>query len=280
MQTETQMRKQIHLTRRSPNYWRVTIDHPPLNIFGPDTIPQLDEVITAIETDEDVKVVVFDSAVEGFFLTHYDFVAPVEDTTRLPPGPTGLQPLPDMLVRLSRAPVVSIASIRGRATGVGSELALACDMRFASREKAILSHFEVGAGVVPGGGPMARLPRLMGRGRALEVLLGADDIPGDLAERYGYVNRSFADADLDAFVESLATRIASFDKRAISETKRFVDVASLPPDYEIAPEWDVCLASIMRPAAQERIKKLMEQGFHKPGDVENRLGYHVGQLEV
>ena len=280
MQTETQMRKQIHLTRRSPYYWRVTIDHPPLNIFGPDTIPQLDEVITAIEKDEDVKVVVFDSAVEGFFLTHYDFVAPVEDTTRLPPGPTGLQPLPDMLVRLSRAPVVSIASIRGRATGVGSELALACDMRFASRERAILSHFEVGAGVVPGGGPMARLPRLMGRGRALEVLLGADDIPGDLAERYGYVNRSFEDADLDAFVESLATRIASFDKRAISETKRFVDVASLPPDYEIAPEWDVCLASIMRPAAQERIKKLMEQGFHKPGDVENRLGYHVGQLEV
>ena len=279
MQTETQMRKQIHLTRRSPNYWRVTIDHPPLNIFGPDTIPQLDEVITAIEKDEDVKVVVFDSAVEGFFLTHYDFVAPVEDTTRLPPGPTGLQPLPDMLVRLSRAPVVSIASIRGRATGVGSELALACDMRFASREKAILSHFEVGAGVVPGGGPMARLPRLMGRGRALEVLLGADDIPGDLAERYGYVNRSFEDADLDAFVESLATRIASFDKRAISETKRFVDVASLPPDYEIAPEWDVCLASIMRPAAQERINKLMEQGFHEPGDVENRLGYHVGQLE-
>ena len=281
MKTETQMAtgtKQIHLTRRSPNYWRVTIDHPPLNIFGPETIPQLNEVITALETDEDVKVVVFDSAVEGFFLTHYDFLAKLEDTTRLPPGPTGLQPLPDMLVRLSRAPVVSIASIRGRATGVGSELALACDMRFASREKAILSHFEVGAGIVPGGGPMARLPRLIGRGRALEVLLGADDIPGDLAERYGYVNRSLPDADLDAFVESLATRIASFDKRAISETKRFVDVASLPPDFEIAPEWDVCLASIMRPAAQKRIRKLMERGFHKPGDVEDRLGYHVGQL--
>jgi enoyl-CoA hydratase/carnithine racemase len=270
--------KQIHLTRRSPHYWRVTFDHPPLNIFGPDTIPQLNEIITALETDEHLKVVVFDSAVEGFFLTHYDFLAKLEDTTRLPPGPTGLQPLPDMLVRLSRAPVVSIASIRGRATGVGSELALACDMRFASREKAILSQFEVGAGVVPGSGPMARLPRLMGRGRALEVLLGADDIPGDLAELYGYVNRSLPDSDLDAFVESLATRIASFDKRAISETKRFADVASLPPDFEIAPEWDVCLASIMRPAAQERIKMLMERGFHKPGDVEDRLGYHVGQL--
>ncbi|HWZ70436.1 MAG TPA: enoyl-CoA hydratase/isomerase family protein [Casimicrobiaceae bacterium] len=271
-------REQIYLTRRSIHYWRVTIDHPPLNIFGPETIPQLNEIITAFETDKQVKVVVFDSAVEGFFLTHYDFLAKLEETTSLPPGPTGLQPLPDMLVRLSRAPVVSIASIRGRATGVGSELALACDMRFASREKAILSHFEVGAGVVPGGGPMARLPRLMGRGRALEVLLGADDIPGDLAELYGYVNRSLPDSDLDAFVESLATRIASFDKRAISETKRFADVASLPPDFEIAPEWDVCLASIMRPAAQERIKKLMERGFHQPGDVEDRLGYHVGQI--
>ena len=269
---------QILLARKSPHYWRVTLDHPPLNIFGPDTIPQLDEVITAIEIDKDLRVVVFDSAVEWFFMTHYDFLAKLEDTTRLPPGPTGLQPLPDMLVRLSRAPVVSIASIRGRATGVGSELALACDMRFASREKAILSHFEVGAGVVPGGGPMARLPRLMGRGRALEVLVGADDIPGDLAERYGYVNRSFPDSGLDAFVECLATRIASFDKRTISETKRFVDVASLPPDYEIAPEWDVCLASIMRPAAQQRIGMLMERGFHKPGDAENRLGYYVGQL--
>src|ERR1700681_2021722 len=272
--------KQIHLTRRSPQYWRVTLNHPPLNIFGPTTIPQLNEIITALETDEHVKVVVFDSAIDGFFMTHYDFLAKVEETTSLPPGPTGLQPLPDMLVRLSRAPVVSIASIRGRATGVGSDLALACDMRFASREKAILSHFEVGAGIVPGGGPMARLPRLIGRGRALEVFLGADDIPGDLAERYGYVNRSLPDADLDEFVDSLADRIASFDKRVISETKRFVDVASLPPDYEIAPEWDVCLASIMRPAAQERIKKLLDQGFHRPGDVEERLGYYVGQLEV
>ena len=270
--------KRIYLEQRSPHHWRVTLNHPPLNVFGPESIPQLNEIITALETDKHVKVVVFDSAVEGFFLTHYDFLAKIEDTTSLPPGPTGLQPLPDMLVRLSRAPVVSIASIRGRATGVGSELALACDMRFASREKAILSHFEVGAGVVPGGGPMARLPRLMGRGRALEVLLGANDIPGDLAELYGYVNRSLPDSDLDAFVEALATRIASFDKQAISETKHFADVASLPPDFEIAPEWDVCLASIMRPAAQERIRKLMEQGFHRPGDVEDRLGYYVGQL--
>jgi enoyl-CoA hydratase/carnithine racemase len=270
--------KQIHLVKRSPNYWRVTFSHPPLNIFGPETIPQLNEIVTALENDRAVRVVVFDSAVEGFFLTHYNFLARPEDSTSLPPGPTGLQQLPDMLVRISRAPVVSIAMIRGRATGVGSELALASDMRFASREKAILSQWEVGAALVPGGGPMARLPRLMGRGRALEVLLGADDIPGDLAELYGYVNRALPDAELDGFVDALASRIATFDKDAIRDTKRLVDVASLPPDVEIAPEWDAFLASVKRPAAQERIGKLMKQGFHEPGDVETRLGHYVGQL--
>src|SRR5580693_4904545 len=222
--------KQIRLVKRSPMYWRVTFDRPPLNIFGPEALPQLNEIVTALETDKSVRVVVFDSAVEGFFLTHYDFLAKPEDTTSLPPGPTGLQPLPAMLVRLSRVPVASIASIRGRATGVGSELALACDMRFASREKAILSKWEVGAGLVPGGGPMARLPRLIGRGRALEVLMGADDVSGELAELYGYVNRSLPDRDLDGFVDALATRIASFDKQTIAETKRLVDIASLPPD--------------------------------------------------
>jgi len=276
--TASTIAKQIRLEQHSPSYWRVTFDHPPLNIFGPQNIPQLNEIITALQTDEQVKVVVFDSAVEGFFLTHYDFLAKLEDSTSLPLGPTGLQPLPDMLVRLSRAPVVSIVSIRGRATGVGSELALASDMRFASREKAILSQWEVGAGLVPGGGPMARLPRLIGRGRALEVLLGADDIPGDLAELYGYVNRALPDTELDAFVDALARRIASFDKQAIAETKRLVDVASLPADAEIAPEWEAFLASVRRPASQVRIKTLMERGFHKAGDVENRLGYYVGEL--
>jgi enoyl-CoA hydratase/carnithine racemase len=238
----------------------------------------LNEIVTALETDAQVRVVVFDRSVEGFFLTHYDFLASLEDSTSVPPGPTGLQALPDMLVRISRAPVVSIASIRGRATGVGSELALASDMRFASREKAILSQWEVGAGLVPGGGPMARLPRLIGRGRALEVLLGADDIRGDVAELYGYVNRALPDTALDGFVDALATRIASFDKQALAETKRLTDIASLPPDAEIAPEWDAFIASLSRPAAQNRIKALMDLGFHKPGDIESRLGYHVGQL--
>src|SRR6201984_1064103 len=268
---------QIKVPKRSPAYWRVTFDHPPLNIFGPEMLPQVNEVITALETDEQVKVVVFDSAVEGFFLIDLDFLANLDDLAHLPPGRTGLPPWPEMLVRLSRTPVVSIALIRGRATGMGSELALACDMRFASREKAILSQFEVGAGLVPGGGPMARLSRLMGRGRALEVILSANDVPGDLAERYGYVNRSLPDDDLEGFVDALATRIASFDTQTIMETKRLVNVASLPPDIEIKSGWDACVASMGRPATQQRIKTLLERGFCKPGDAENRLGDFVGR---
>lgn len=271
------MTKQIFVTRQTAAIWRVTFNHPPLNIFGPESIPQLSEVVTAIETEEQLKVVVFDSAVEGVFLNHYDFLAKTEDSN-LPPGPTGLQPLPDALVRLSRAPVVSICCIRGRTTGVGSELALASDMRFASREKAILSHWEVGAGLVPGGGPMARLPRLIGRGRALEMLLGADDFGADLAERYGFVNRCLPDAELDKFVDALALRISSFDKHAIAETKRLADLNSLPPDAEIAPEWDAFLASVVRPATQERIRTLLNRGLQMQGDVETRLGYHVGLL--
>jgi enoyl-CoA hydratase/carnithine racemase len=151
-------------------------------------------------------------------------------------------------------------------------------MRFANRERAILSQWEVGAGLVPGGGPMARLPRLVGRGRALEVLLAADDINAEVAELHGYVNRGFPDAELNGFVDALAMRIASFDKQAIAETKRLVNIASLPSDADIRPEWEAFLAVLNRPASQNRIKALMERGFHRPGDVETRLGFYVGQI--
>lgn len=270
--------RQVRVERRTPSYWRVTFDNPPFNIFGPESIPQLNEVIVAIENDPDLKVVVFDSGVPGFFITHYDFVPPLSHSTNLPSGPTGLHPLPDMLVRLSRAPVVSISLIRGRATGVGSELALASDMRFASREKAILSQWEVGAALVPGGGPMARLPRLMGRGRALEILLGADDIDGELAEKYGYVNRSLPDDQLDGFVDALALRIATFDRKAIADTKRLVDFASLPSDPEIGAGWDAFITSVKRPEAQARIKQLMELGLQTDGEIEGRLGHYTATL--
>src|SRR3977135_2047994 len=269
---------QVRLNRVTPSHCRVVLDNPPLNLMGPEFVSQIREIVTALENDDRVKVLVFESAVDGFFLNHSDFLADMKDLSGMPQGPTGLEAWPDILVRLTRTPVVSIALIRGRATGNGSEIALACDMSFASREKALLSQWEVGVGLVAGGGPMARLPRLMGRGRALEVLLGSDDIGGDLAEAYGYVNRSLPDAELDGFVDALATRIASFDKWAIANTKRLVNAASLPPDVEIAAGWDACMASIPRPAAQDRIKALLEQGLQEPGDTQNRLGFHLGQL--
>ena len=268
---------QFRITPVTPEYWRVTIDKPPFNIFGPDSMPQLNAVITQIEQDPKLKVVVFDSAVPGFFLTHYDFTVPLEQTTSMKPGPTGLPPLPDMLVRLSKSPVVSIVSIRGRATGVGSELALASDMRFASREKAVLSQFEIGAGFVPGGGPMARLPRLVGRGRALEILLSGNDIDGALAERYGYVNRSLPDSELDAFVDALARRIASFDRQSLSEIKDLVNRSSLPPQDLIAAEWDAFIASVQRPAAQRLIGSLLKSGLQTNPDVEINLAKHTGK---
>src|SRR6202051_4629177 len=269
--------EQIRVARRSPAYWRVTIDNPPINVMGPEMGREFQELINALEAGEHVRVVVFDSAVDDYFLNHSDFFAKLEDLTSMPAGPTELPQGPDFLARLTRAPFTSIAQIRGRATGNGSELTLACDMSFASREKAIFSQWEVGVSLVAGGGPMARPPRLMGRNRALEVLLSSEDIRGEQAEAYGYVNRALPDAELEAFVEALATRISGFDKWAIANTKRLVNT-SLPPDVELAAGWDACVASLGRPAAQEGIKALTAHGFQKPGDVEDRLGYHLGQL--
>jgi enoyl-CoA hydratase/carnithine racemase len=268
---------QLRLTKRSPGYWRITIDNPPINVMGPQMVVDFQRVIEAIETDEHVRVVVFDSAVDGYFLNHSDFTAKLEDLTSMPAGPTGLPPWPDFLSRLPRAPVASIALIRGRATGNGSELTLACDMSFASREKMILSQWEVGVGMVAGGGPMARLPRLIGRNRALEVLLSSEDIRGEQAEAYGYVNRALPDAELDAYVDALAIRISKFDKWAIANTKRLVNT-TLAPDVELGAGWDACIASLGRTAAQDGIKELFAKGFHKPGEAEDRLGYYVGQI--
>jgi enoyl-CoA hydratase/carnithine racemase len=276
--TQATKAAQIRVDKETPTKWRVTFDNPLLNLMGPEFVVEFSKIVTAIEDDEQLRVVVFDSAVEGYFLNHSDFTVKIEELTSLPQGPTGLEAWPDILVRITRAPVVSIAKIRGRATGNGSELLLACDMTFVSREKALLSQWEVGVGMVAGGGPMARLPRLIGRSRALEVLMGSDDIRGDLAETYGYVNRSLPDAELDAFVDALAARISSFDKWAISNTKRLVNAASLPADVEMAAGWDACIASVGRPTTQSRIEAFMALGFHKPGDVENRIGHYLEKL--
>jgi enoyl-CoA hydratase/carnithine racemase len=269
---------QVSVVHVSPSYWKVVINNPPLNLMEPNIIVQFRGVLDAIESDDNVRVVVFESAVDGFFFNHSDFNVKLEKVTDLSQGPTGLEAWPDILQRLPRAPVVSIAKIRGRATGNGSELSLACDMTFASREKAILSQWEVGVGFVPGGGPMARLPRLIGRSRALEVLLGSDDMNGQLAEDYGYVNRALPDAELDAFVDALARRISVFDKWAISNVKRLVNAASLAPEVELAAGWDAFIASVARPAPQVRLKAFRELGWHKPGEAETHMGAYLERI--
>jgi len=215
---------------------------------------------------------VFDSVNRDFYLAHYDVENDLGRSAALGVGPTGLPAWVDVLVRLARAPVVSIASIRGRARGAGSEFVLACDLRFASRENTLLGQWEVGVGVVPGGGPMARLSRLVGRGRALEVLLVADDLDGLRAEQYGYVNRVIADNQLDAEVEAIASRLARFDHDAIARTKSFVDQITLPDNSELGPAWNDFLELFRRPATLAQAARLVELGLNTDGEFERSLG--------
>ena len=267
----------MHLSveRPGPSYCRVTFDHPPINTITATTVAELAELVGLIEQDPDLNVVVFASANPDFYLAHYDTEHDPGRTAALGVGPTGMHAWLDLLVRLARAPVVSLASIRGRARGAGSEFVLACDLRFASRENALLGQFEVGAGVVPGGGPMARLSRLVGRGRALEILLVADDLDGPRAELYGYVNRTIADEKLDGEVDAIASRLARFDHEAIARTKSYVDQVTLPPDSELPPALADFFDMLGRPAQQARSARLEELGLNVDSDLERSLGRRV-----
>ena len=269
--------QQIRVAKLSAGFWRASFDHPPINLIDHDTVAELAALLTRIEQDPQLRVIVFESADPDFFLAHYDVLA-ASTPFSLPPGPTGLHPWLDVLVRLSRAPVISIALIRGRARGAGSELALACDLRFASLERALLGQFEVTVGAVPGGGPMARLARLVGRARALEIVAGGHDFPAELAERYGYVNRALPDDQLDAFVDGFAERLARFDKRAIAEIKSHVDSVTLPSDEELSTGLDAFYASVRRPETQARVAALLQGGLQKRSELELDLGEKADAL--
>jgi enoyl-CoA hydratase/carnithine racemase len=265
----------FRVARSSAGCCRVTFGHPPINTITATTVAELAELVGLIEQDPDLNVVVFDSANPDFYLAHYDVENDPSRTAALGVGPTGLPAWIDVLVRLARAPVVSIASIRGRARGAGSEFVLACDLRFASRENTLLGQFEVGIGVVPGGGPMARLGRLVGRGRALEILLVADDFDGPRAAQYGYVNRVIADDRLDDEVEAIASRLARFDHDAIARTKSYVDEVTLPAASELGPPLDDFRELFGRPAQQAQWARLQELGLNADGELERQLGKRV-----
>jgi enoyl-CoA hydratase/carnithine racemase len=213
----------IKVDRRSPGHCRVTFDHPPTNALTPTTVAELGELVGLIEQDVDLNVVVFDSANPDFYLVDPEIERDPGPGAALGIEPTGPDAWLDLLAGLSRAPVLSIASIRGRAGGRGSEFVLACDLRFASRERSRLGQLGVETELACPGGPIARLPRLVGRGRALEILLVDDDLDGPRAAQYGCVNRVIADDELDREVDRVASRLASADHATIARTKAYVD---------------------------------------------------------
>src|SRR5258706_16143169 len=275
----TESSSRLRIIEETLASWRVVFDNPPLNIMDADMFEGLQDLLGRMDTSPSLRVVVFESANPDFYLAHFE----VKDTARTltllqTVGPTGLPSLLDTFVRLTKSSVVSIARIRGRARGVGSEFALACDMRFASRENTILAQVEVGSGVHPGGGGTERLPALVGRGRALEIIIGSDDFDGEMAERYGYVNRALPDAELDAFVDKVARRIASFDRRPIEAAKNLVNQVSLPSAERLAASQTSFLTAVTWPETQRRFQALFDRGLNKPGDTENRYGELLGTL--
>jgi enoyl-CoA hydratase/carnithine racemase len=269
--------EQFHVHEVSRSYWRVTFDNGPINLLDPDTIDQLSVLVERMGNDPNLTVVVFRSDKPGYFMAHWDFLADNARVAGMQPGLTGLHPYVDNLVRLSKLPVATISEIRGRTRGAGSEFVLATDIRFAS-EKAVLGQFEVGVGAVPGGGPMARLGRLVGRGRALEILLGGDDIPASLAAEYGYVNRLIPYAEIEGFADSFAHRIATFDKAAIAGIKKLVDVATLPENDEFAQGLQAYFATAGRPDNRPFTQLLFENGLQQADGIEIELGIAIGKL--
>ena len=269
----------LRIVEETPAYWRVLFDYPPLNIVGAGLFERLQDLLARMDASPSLRVVVFESANPEFYLAHFDLTDTAGSIGLIKTaGPSGLPMLMDTFVRLTKSPVVTIAKIRGRVRGVGSEFVLACDMRFASREKAVLAQVEVGAGVHPGGGGTERLPLLVDRGRALEIVLGANDFDGETAERYGYVNRALPDTELDAFVDVLARRIASFDRRPIAAAKHLINQVSLPPADRLLDALNSFSTALTWPEAQQRFQALFKRGLNRPGEMENRFGELLATL--
>jgi len=259
---------QFNVDRTYRGLWTITFSNPPINMFVPTTIVELGALMTELEADPSVKVVVFQSANPDFFIAHLDVAKAAER-----PDTLGLWR--DFVLRLSCTPVVSIAKIRGRTRGIGNEFALACDMRFASRQSAVFGNPEVGVGLVPGGGALEWLPRLVGRSRALEIVLSGDDFDADIAERYGWVNRTLDDSDLDSFVDSLVRRLTSFDHEALGAAKAQINRVGRPTAAELQSSNDMFFPALAWPSAQVRRAKLRGIGYGLRSDFELNFGRYL-----
>ncbi|MCA0176516.1 MAG: enoyl-CoA hydratase/isomerase family protein [Proteobacteria bacterium] len=260
----------------TPKIRKVVFANPPANLIDPETVSRLHEVVKALSEAPEVQVVVFTSATPRFFYNHFD----LRQAARFPsvPGDAATPAWVDLVVRLSKAPFISIAAIRGRTRGGGNELSLAMDLRYASREQALFAQPEVGTGIVPGGGGSERLPRLIGRDRALEVILSSQDYDADTAERYGWVTRAVADAELDRYVDAVATRLASFDKAALMAAKAQVNRASLPPDGDLRAAYGEYSHALAWPGFQQRMPRLGKFVAEDGLAVELQLGDYLGKI--
>ena len=262
---------QFNTDRTYPGRWTITFGNPPINMFVPATIVDLGALMTDLEADASVKVVVFQSANPDFLIAHLDVAKAAE-------RPEVLGLWRDFVLRLSSSPVVSIAKICGRTRGIGNEFVLACDMRFASRQNALFGNPEVGVGLIPGGGALEWLPRLVGRSRALEIVLSADDFDADVAERYGWVNRALDDADLDSFVDTLVRRLASFDREVLAAAKAQINRFGTPTAIELQSSNDMIFPMLTWPSAQARRAKLRNIGYGLPSDFELNFGRYLPAL--
>jgi enoyl-CoA hydratase/carnithine racemase len=264
----------ISLERPTPRIATITFSNAPANLIVPETVIRLHEIVAALSEDPDVQVVVFKSGLPDFFINHFDLTAAAEFPARTDEDAAPIWT--DLVLRLSKAPFITIASIRGRTRGGGNELALALDLRYASREKALFGQPEVGSGLLPGGGGTERLPRFAGRDRALEVILSSRDYDADLAERWGWVTRALPDAELDDFVDTMAARLASFDKTSLASAKSMVNRASLPPDADLITAYGEFAHSLTLPGFLARAAGAQALVAQAGPDFEYRLGEYIG----
>jgi enoyl-CoA hydratase/carnithine racemase len=265
----------LKIKQHSPAYWQVTIDNPPLNLFDPEMGDELSALVTELEKNTEIKVVVFDSANPDYFISHIDLIRSAEFD--LTPRSTGLPVWPDVARRFELASFITVGLVRGRARGVGSEFIQALDVCFASKEKTKLSQIEVACGLIPGGGGLERLPRLIGRRRAMEVIVGAEDFDADTAAAYGWINRSVPDAALDSFVHQFAKRVASFEKEAVAAAKKLIyKRTGLAATEEFIESESIFFEAISWPGTQKRIGELMQQGFQQPGEFELNMSEKLG----
>ena len=255
----------------------VEIAAPPMNLLGPELIRDLGSLIQQAEADPSARVLVFTSADRDYFISHVDMTRFKE--IREAVAPTGEASLGLLFRRLSVSRLVTIAQIEGRVRGVGSEFALACDMRFAARESAIFGQFEPALGVIPGAGAVQHLTRLMGRARALEVMLSAEDYDADSAERYGWINRALPAEELGEFVRSLALRIAGFPDAGHVAIKDRVNAVALAPAEDFRRDSEVFGAGLRSPEAQNLIQTAMKRGL-QTRDAEMDLARLMGGLAV